>query len=548
MKIKEYIIAFLVVAVTPLLFAQSSSMKELFSKEAFKKHLSYLGSDSLSGRAPGTHGGNLAAKYLSNEFDKLKLTPIGKDQKYYQFIPFHGSKPLHNSKLSIKFESELIGFRLKEDFLMYQTNNPVFIPIETQMVFVGYGISANEFDYNDYHDLDANGKIVVFLEGEPNSTDPNYFNGDLPSIYSAPEVKQRIALSYGARGSILIPNRIELGGFSWDKAIQDFAFENLTLATTPSTSFDIMINPEIADLLFTNSGYTLENIFRMKKENNLKVFPLRGVLTFQGSFKQRDFVSPNVVGIVEGDDFSYNDSYVLVTTHYDHLGIGPAVRGDSIYNGVFDNAAGVSALLEIARVFSNPDFYNRRSIIFALLTAEEFGLLGSEYYVNNPVKPLYKTVANINVDGIASYDNFKSFVAVGKEYSTLINFVRNAAAAKNLKETEIPDKFNSENTFTKSDQFTFAKAGIPSLIIIEGTDYVNISREEGIKKMIDFASNIYHSPSDDLTQPLNFEAALQHINLLFGVIDELVNSETEPEWNAASPFRYARILSRRGMR
>lgn len=548
MRIKEHLFVLLLITANSHLYAQSSSMKELFSKEAFKKHLSYLGNDSLSGRAPGTHGGNLAAKYLSSEFDKLKLTPIGKDQKYYQFIPFHGSKPLHNSKLNIKLESELIGFRLKEDFLMYQTNNPVFIPNETQMVFVGYGITASEFDYNDYHDLDVEGKIVVFLEGEPNSTDPNYFTGDLPSIYSAPEVKQRIALSYGARGSILIPNKKELHGFSWDKAIQDFAFENLTLASTPSTSFDIMINPEIADLLFTDSGYTLDDIHVMRTNNNLKTFPLNGVLTFQGSFKQRDFVSPNIVGIVEGDDPSYKDSYVLVTAHYDHLGIGPAVIGDSIYNGVFDNAAGVSALLEIARVFSNPDFYNRRSIIFAILTAEEFGLLGSEYYANNPVKPLYKTVANINIDGIASYDNFKSFVAVGKEYSTLINFVRNAASVRNLKETEIPDEFNSENTFTKSDQFTFAKAGIPSLIINEGADYVNITREEGIKKMIDFARNIYHSPSDDLNQPLNFKAALQHINLLFGVIDELANSEEEPEWNAASPFRYARVLSRRGMR
>jgi len=546
-KIKEYIIAFSVIAASPFLHGQSNHTKELFSKELFKNHLSYLGSDSLEGRAPGTHGGNLAAKYLAKEFEKLKLTPIGKEQKYYQYIPFHGSNPLHNSKLSIKFDSELIGFRLREDFLMYQTNNPVFIPTETLMVFAGYGITANEFDYNDYHDLDVEGKIVVFLDGEPHSTDPNYFNGETPTIYSAPEVKQRIALAHGARGSILIPNR-ETGGFNWEKATQDFAFENLTLASTPSTSFDIMINPEIADLLFTDSGFTIEDIYTMKKENNLKVFPLNGVLTFQGSFKQRDFVSPNIVGIIEGDDPTYNDSYVLVTAHYDHLGIGPAVNGDSIYNGVFDNAAGVSALLEIARVFSNPGFYNRRSIIFVILTAEEFGLLGSEFYINNPVKPLYKTVANINIDGIASFDNFKSFVAVGKEYSTLINFMRNAAAARNLKEAEIPEEFNSVNTFTKSDQFTFAKAGIPSLLITEGTDYMSITREEGIKKMIDFASNVYHSPADDLSLPLNLDAALQHVDLLFGVIDELVNSETEPEWNASSPFRFARILSRKVMK
>ncbi|MFA7420271.1 MAG: M28 family peptidase [Melioribacteraceae bacterium] len=538
----------LIIALSSFVLPQSIIIKEQFSKELFEKHIRYLGSDSLEGRAPGTRGGNLAAKYLANEFSKLNLVPIDKVNQYYQFIPFHGSKPLINSKLNIKFASESIGFRLKEDFLMYQTSNPVFIPNETPIVFVGYGIIANEFDYNDYYDIDVEGKIVLFLDGEPLSTDPDYFNGSFSSIYSSPEAKQRVALSRGAKGSILIPSNSETAIFNWQKVIQDFSFENLSLASSPSTSFDIMINPEIADLLFTDSGFTLEDIYRMQKENRLKSFSLSGVLTFQGSFRQRDFVSPNVVGIIEGDDASYKDSYVLVTAHYDHLGIGPTVKGDSIYNGVFDNAAGVSALLEIARALSDSSFYNRRSIIFVLLTAEEYGLLGSEYYVNNPVKPLYKTIANINIDGVASFDNFKSYVAVGSEFSTLINFIKNAADIRKLRSTEIPTEFYSENAFTKSDQFSFAKAGIPSALLTEGTDYINTSKSDGIKKMIDFANTIYHFPSDDLSLPINFNAVIQHIDFIFGVIDELANSETEPVWNVDSPFRYARVLSQRRLK
>lgn len=525
--------------------AQVLQNRNTFDMKLFAQHINKLGADSLEGRSPGTHGGNLAAKYLSNQFVKLQLNPINDEVKYYQYIPFHGSKPLYNSKLSIRFESETIGFRLKEDFLMYNTNNPVFIPNETPMVFVGYGISAPEFDYNDYNDIDVEGKIVVFIDGEPYSDNPSYFDGDLSTIYSLPESKQRIALSRGARGSILIPLSSHYESYNWEKTVQDFSFDNLTLATSPSTNFDIILNPQIADLLLTESEYSLNGLLKMQAENKIKSFPLKGLLTFQGSFRQRDFVSPNIIGIVEGDDASYRDTYVIVSAHYDHLGIGPAVRNDSIYNGVFDNAAGVSALLEIARIFSDSSYYNRRSIIFLLLTAEEYGLLGSEYYIQNPVKPLYKTVANINIDGIASYDKFKSYVAIGSEFSSFKNFIKNAAASRELFESQIPEVFKSENIFAKSDQFSFAKAGIPSVLISEGTDYENISRTEGIKRMIGFAKDIYHSPFDDLTQPINYSAAHQHIDLIFGVIEELVNSENEPEWNFDSPFRYARILSQK---
>lgn len=533
-----------------LVISQAQEKRKIlhFDMNVFERHLKYLGSDNLEGRAPGTKGGNSAAKYLANEFAKMNLKPINDKTKYYQYIPFHGSKPLYNSKLIIRFESESIGFRLKEDFLMYTTNNPVFIPNETPMIFAGYGISAPEFDYNDYHELDAEGKIVVFLEGEPFSEDPDYFAGNLPSIYSLPESKHRIALSRGARGSILIPISAFDAGFSWQKTVQDFSFENLSLATSPSTNFDIVLNPQIADLIFSGSGFSIDDLLKMKKENKVKSFPLNGVLTFQGSFKQRDFVSPNVIGIVEGDDHSFKDSYVIVSAHYDHLGIGPEVNGDSIYNGVFDNAAGVSALLEIAKVFSSDSYFNRRSIIFLLTTAEEFGLLGSEYYTQNPVRPLYKTIANINIDGIAAFDKFKTYISFGDEFSSIGRFINNAASSRGLTKSALPNLFKTENTFAKSDQFSFAKAGVPSALILEGVEYQNISREEGINKLIEFSRKIYHTPADDLSQNINYDAAQQHIDFLFGVIEELVNSESEPEWNSNSPFRYIKVLNQKKLK
>jgi hypothetical protein len=542
--IKNIFLFFLLLNIAQFCFAQNNKTTDQFSSKLFQEHLRFLGNDSLEGRAPGTKGGNIAAKYLADELKKIGLKPIDNNSNYFQYLPLHGSRPLYSSTLNIEFGLKLITFKLMEDFLMYQSNEPIFIPNFTEMVFVGYGIVADEFNYNDYTNIDVEGKIVVFLDGEPASLDSSYFNGNLPTIYSTPEVKQRIALSRGAKGSILIPDNNPGNNYNWQEKIRQFSFENMSLASTPSTNFDIIINPDIAGILFTGSGYTLEEILNTRLTYKLTSFPLQGKLTFQGKVKQRDFVSPNVIGILEGQDPDFKDSYVLITAHYDHLGIGPAVKGDSIYNGVFDNAAGVSALLELARVFSAPDIYKKRSIIFALLTCEEFGMLGSEYYVQNPVKPIYKTIADINIDGIASFDNFKSIVVLGEEFSSLSDLISNVANQQGLSISEIPKEFRSDNSFAKSDQFNFAKAGIPSALILDGIDYKNLSKEEGIKKLLNYSINIYHSPFDDFTQLINFDASMQHINLLFEVINELVNSGKEPEWNDNSPFKHARVLSK----
>jgi len=523
------------------IFPQNSG---LFNKELFQRHLNFLGSDLFEGRAPGTMGGNLAAKYLALEFDKLKLKPLGNNNTYYQYIPLHSSKPLPTSKLNIQYKDEITHFKLKDDFLLYQTGEPTFIPNSTDLIFVGYGIAAPEYNYNDYRNIDVEDKIVVFIEGEPLSTDSTYFDGYNLTIYSTPEAKQRVALSLGAKGSILIPNPKANKYFDWQTQVQYFSFDNLSLAYTASSSFDIMLNPDAAAILFASSGSTLDEIYNMHLHHQMRSFPLKVKLTFKGEFKQSDFVSSNIIGKLEGKDPELKNSYVLVTAHYDHLGIGPVVKGDSIYNGVFDNAAGVSALLEIARVFSVNNIQNKRSIVFLLLTGEEYGLLGSAFYTQNPAVPLYKSVADINIDGLASFDNFKSIIGVGKEYSTLSELINKTAKEKNLRVASIPPQFIGFGAFAKSDQYSFAKAGIPSILIAEGLDYVNISKEEGLKKMIDFATKIYHTPFDDLTQPINFDAASQHMDFLFSLIQNIANTDKEPEWYNSSPFINVRKLSR----
>ena len=363
---------------------------KLINKDLFQRHLNFLGSDLFEGRAPGTLGGNLAAKYLALEFDKLKLRPIGDNNSYYQNIPFHSSKPSQGCELNIHSGNSTNTLKINSDFLLYQSAETIFFPRPVEMVFAGYGITAPEFNYDDYKDINVENKIVVMLEGEPVSFDPSYFDGDMPTIFSLPEAKQRIALSKGAKGTITLPLQRNDFNKYWESQVRAFAFENLSLASSPSTSLDILFNPNKSDLLFNGTAFSIDSIYALHQQHGIKSFPLKTQIKFKGEFFQRDFISHNIVGMLEGSDAKLKDEFIIVSAHYDHLGIGPAINGDSIYNGVFDNAAGVAALLETARMFWEKTYVNKRSIIFLLTTAEEKGLLGSYFYTLNPLAPLYK--------------------------------------------------------------------------------------------------------------------------------------------------------------
>jgi Zn-dependent M28 family amino/carboxypeptidase len=509
----------------------------------FKKHLFFLGSDIFEGRGTGTLGGYLASKYLAYRFDEYKLLPMGDDVTYYQNIPFHSSKPLESSEFTVYVNDTSISLSLWDDYVPVKTGEQTYISGHEKLVFVGYGINAPEYDYNDYQYSDVENKIVVILEGEPHSDNPEFFDGDFPTIYSYLEAKERIAISRGAKGCIFIPDRNN-PQYDWAKIRNQYSFDDITLAYNLTGNFSVIINPLKAGKLFVNSPLIYEDVERMEKFGALKSFPLSSSISFKGSFKEREFFSPNIIGMIPGSDPKLKNTYLIITAHYDHLGIGPAINGDSIYNGVFDNAMGVSALLEIARQFAELPKSPERSIIFMLTTAEEKGLLGSYYYVTNPLVSLYKTVANINIDGIASFDEFKSIIAVGAEYSSLEQTCAEIAESEGLKISVIPKEFKSNEAFNLSDQFTFAKAGIPSVLIMDAPDYVNLSREEGINRFIAYDLFVYHTPFDDFNLPVNYDAVKQHIDFLYKLILNIANSEEEPEWKSGSPFINERLRTR----
>jgi Zn-dependent M28 family amino/carboxypeptidase len=266
-------------------------------------------------------------------------------------------------------------------------------------------------------------------------------------------------------------------------------------------------------------------------------------LSFKGEYVQRDFISQNVCGLLEGSDPKLKDSYIIVSAHYDHLGIGPVINGDSIYNGALDNAIGVSVLLELAKEFSLQKKLLGRSVLFLALTGEEKGLLGSSYYTDNPIVPLYKTIADINIDGVAMFRDFQSVVGVGAEYSSLANYLQETASNMNLEVDKIPPQFEVYEAFNQSDQISFAAAGVPSILVLEGIKHKSINDQLVLQAFIDYMANRYHSPFDDLSVDIDYRAAAQHTEVLFNLILSLSNSIITPEWNSGSPFVNARLRS-----
>lgn len=514
------------------------------SAENIRQHIEILAHDSLEGRGTGQIGGEKAAKYISTHFKNIGLTPTGDRNTFFQYIRMHGSTPLPSSELKIYFENEVHDLTLNKDYLLYKTGQQTFIPSPLPLVFAGYGIHAPEYDYNDYHSINPEGKIIVFREGEPLSDDPKYFMGNIPTIYSLPESKQRTAFAKGAAGSILIPKDIYKDEINWENLKHEFSFEDVVLAYTVSNNFSISINPNIAEIIFSNSGYDIADVYEMHRTGKMRSFELKTSLSFKGVFKQRDFLSPNIIGMVKGTDTKLQDSYLLVSAHYDHLGIGPEFDGDSIYNGALDNAIGIAVMMEISEAITKNNIRLKRSIIFIATTGEEKGLLGSAYYVENPVVPLYKTIANINIDGIALFRDFTSIVGIGSEYSSLKKFLIETLNRFNLKLTDIPDQFYQFEAFSKSDQIMFATAGIPSILILEGPDNKHLSREEVLKEMIDYDIYFYHTPFDDLTHlEIDYKAASQHAEVLKDLIISIANSDKEPEWNKGAPYINARLRS-----
>lgn len=522
---------------TALALAGPAPAADSLSMARLRADVEFLGSDRLKGRGTGSPGGDIAALFLARRLQRLGLRPLGDRGTFLQRIPFHGGQPLPTSRLDVITPDSVHPLRLNRDYLLYDTGDGTFIGDPAPLVFVGYGIVAPEFDYNDYQDINVEGALVVFLEGEPPSQRADFFNGPQPTRYALPALKQRIALSRGARGSIMIAD----SDGSWGRRAREFAFEHVTLLYDDPQRLNALLHPQRAALLFAGARHSLAEIRTLQRDHALSSFALEARLRFTGAFRQREFFASNVVGLLEGGSPLVEDEYLLLSAHYDHLGVGPPVRGDSLYNGVVDNALGCAALLEIARVLAAAPVPPRRNLLFLFVTGEEKGLLGSRHYCAHPAVPLHRTIAALNVDGMSIIDTFDDVIGIGAEYSTLGDALDAVCAAMGLKHSPIPPPFRGHSAFSSSDQLAFAQAGIPSMAVLGGFALRHLDPDRGVRAYLRWGRRRYHTPFDDLNQPINYRAVMQHCSILTALTRHLADAPLPPRWRDHSPFLNARL-------
>jgi Peptidase family M28 len=515
-----------------------NELLQRITAEGLRAHMAFLSDDLLEGRGTGTRGYQLAANYVRAQFEEMGLKPAGVGGSYFQNVRFRRIELLRDkSSFVVKPKNgSTRTLTIEKDYVMGGDPLSADTTAEGQVVFVGYGVSAPEFNYDDYAGVDVRGKIVAALYGAPPK---------MPSApgahFSSTEQKLRMAAERGAIGYISIwagktEQRTpfsEYVRFTRGPALRWLDEKGVPNGAEPSIRGAARINSSTAALLFEGAPKSWKDALRDAENSQPQAFPLSASVTMHIVSRYSEAESPNVAAILPGSDPQLKNEYVSFTAHLDHLGIGDPVKGDSIYNGAADNASGTSALLEMARAFSQLDPAPRRSLLFIAVTGEEEGLLGSDYYALNPTVPIKQIVANINMDEVSFLYDFKDIVPLGGEHSSLGAVADDVARHMNL--TVSPDPLPEEVYFVRSDQYSFILQGVPSLYVEEGLQTVNPNLD-GKKMQFDWEVQRYHQPSDDMNQPFDFNATVKCTRVDLAVGYEVAQQTERPHWNAGDFF------------
>lgn len=511
-------------------------------EERLREAVQYLGSDTQEGRFPGTRGGERTVAYLAGRLKEAGVQPLGGGGSYFQWVPLVEVKPEAGSRLVLRGPEEEMVLSPGEDYLLTAGGPETWVAAPTPLIFVGYGVIAPEYDHNDYQGLDVRGKIAVVLEGEPVSADTGFFAGDEPTVYSAFETKRRTALSRGAAGIVVLTGIPSGGELRWKGLRREYAWPGITLAYGVPEELAIYLSPAMSRVLLRAGPHTPERVAVMARRGMLHPFPMGVTLEFHGRFRLRHFRAANVVGSIPGTDPRLASENVVVSAHWDHLGRGPAMGGDAIYNGVVDNAMGTAGVLEIARSLAAAPA--RRPVIVLLSTGEEEGLLGSGFFLHHPPVPLSSLVANVNVDGLAFMDTFRDVIAVGGERSSLGAALQRVTSRRGLRVAPAPPGMATAESFARSDQEVFAQRGVPSILINEGLRWDHASPEAALRRELVWLATVYHTPKDDLKQPLDFKAAAEHCRLIEALVREIADARDTPHWRSGSRWEYRQLVNR----
>lgn len=512
------------------------------SGDRVKEAVKYLASDQLEGRGPGdTRGEELTTRYLADEFKKAGLKPLGEKESYFQPVPLVSVETQRTSTLKAVKGDTTIELPIEEGFAGTNKTQEATEEFDAEAVFVGHGISAPEFGWDDYKDVDVKGKVLVLFTNEPPSDDVKYFGGKALTYYGRWSYKYEEATRRGAK-AVLIIHTAETAGYPYSVVKVLDGMQMKRDPKTPALAFAGWVSSKVGEQLLGQAGKTVDGALKEANTKGFKPYSLGFNLKGKINSECKKIVSKNVVGIVEGSDPTLKSEAVVFTAHWDHLGERKgATLGDNIFNGAADNATGCGLLLELARAWSKLPTKPKRSAVFLAVTAEEKGLLGSKHYAENPLIPLGKTALNLNFDMILPLGVPEALVTNGAERTTVWEAVQ-AVAKKNKIEIQ-PDQRSHLGVYYRSDHFSFARAGVPAFSIGNGSKMRGKADDFVAKAAQEFNDKAYHTPADEFKADWDFAGFEVIGQFALDLAVEVANAPKLPTWNAGDEFLPARIKS-----
>src|ERR1043166_8082158 len=521
---------------------------EAITPDGLLAHIKLLASDEFEGRAPGSKGEDLSVKYITDQFKKIGLKPGNPDGTYTQEVPLAGIKS--EPQMSFVIADKTMDLKYPDDFVASSARLQPEIKVEkSDLVFVGYGVVAPEYGWDDYKNVDVKGKTLLMLIGDPPVPDPKdpsklddkMFKGKAMTYYGRWTYKYEIAAQKGAAAAIII-HETEPAAYPWQVVRSSWGKENFEL-DNPNKNMDAIsarswITVDVAKKLLTDCSKDFDALKKSAVTKGFRPVMLNARANIEIKQEIRSFKSHNVIGKLEGDDPKLRDEYIIFTAHWDHLGRHLELQGDQIFNGAIDNASGVASVIELAAAFTKLNPPTKRSVLFMAKTAEEAGLLGAKFYAEHPLYPLEKTLADINIDTVNPWGKTRDIEDISDNNSTLDDLL--AAAAKRNGRVVTPNSQPEKGGFYRADHFEFSKRGVPSLYTGGGKDFIGKPPEFGQQKKDDYTAHHYHQVSDEVDPTWDLSGAVQDVQLLFEVGYEVANGDKFPEWKAGSEFKAKR--------
>src|ERR1700730_1108124 len=516
-----------------------------FSADRLLGHIRRLSSDEFEGRGPGTNGEVLTLAYLQGQFRNMGLEPGNPDGTYLQTVPLVGIRPDPHMEAAFTGHGRTMHAAFQKDFVAWTKRTVDSAGIDANMIFVGYGVQAPEYAWDDFKGVDVKGKVIVVLINDPPVADERMFGGKAMTYYGRWTYKFEKAAELGAAGCLIV-HETAPAGYPWEVVRNSWSGEQFDLVSADRNmhraAIEGWITHEEAQALFHADGQDFEALKRKAASADFHPVPLGIKAQIEIHNSLRTIESHNLIAKRTGGDPALKKEYVIYSAHWDHFGIGPEVKGDKIYHGAADNASGTAALLEIARAYKQLRIPPRRTILFLSVTAEGQGLLGSRYYAEHPLYPIVRTAADINMDGMNQWGRTRDITIVGNGKSTLDDVV--ASVAREQGRTVKPDPEPEKGYYFRSDHFSFAKVGVPAFDPDSGIDYVGKPAGWGMAKRQQYTENDYHKPSDVIKPDWDLSGAVQDCQLYFLVGYRVASAQQMPEWNQNAEFRAIRATSR----